>query len=227
MEAVDGIKEFEGLISEAIAKRSEAFIWDISGDEVIRIPVKLEALNGFASRVVFTLDHRAKYYINDLIKGVGMLKFYIPAQQLLFISKIDIYQGTNLEIYYPEAFKKHDRRKDDRLEPLIPVHFLGNGFKKECYDISTGGFSFIMNNSEFKSVKYGKGQVIECEIQFPFKTVKVKAKIVNLIEIKPYQLERFPYGAKKVALMIEENDFYLESFNKFQKNMRKMLVDLL
>ena len=223
----EGIKEFEGLIGEAIAKKSEAFIWDIAGEEVVRIPVKLESLNGFAERVVFSLDHRAKYYINDLIKGVGMLKFYIPAQQLLFISKIDVYQGTNLEIYYPEAFKKHDRRKNDRLEPLIPVYFSAKGIKKECYDISDGGFSFILNNSEFKTLKYEKGQSVECEIEFPFISISVKAKLVNVIEIKPYQLERFPYGAKKIAFMIEENHKYKEAFEELRTNMKKMLVDLL
>ena len=223
----DETREFETLILEAVKAESSAFIWDICGDEVIRVPVELKNFNSYKKKINFTLDHRAKYYLKDLIKGPGLLKFYIPNQHLLFVSKIDLYRGTQLEVCYPDMFKKHDRRRDDRVEPLIPVFFKSDGLKKECYDLSHGGFSFVMNNMEYRKVKYKIDKELECQIEFPFKKVKVAVKVVNVANIKLFQLDRFPYGAKRVSFQIIEGDFFKESVTKLAKGMKKLLIDLL
>jgi len=223
----DDLKEFENLILEAVKAESSAFIWDITGDEVVRVPVELKNFNSYKKKINFSLDHRAKYYLKDLIKGPGLLKFYIPNQQLLFVSKIDLYRGTQLEVCYPDMFKKHDRRRDNRVEPLIPVFFKCDGLKKECFDLSHGGFSFVLNNMEYRKVKYKIENEKDCTIEFPFKKVKVKAKVVNIANVKPFQVDRFPYGAKRISFQITEGDFFKESVTKLAKGMKKLLIDLL
>ncbi len=220
-------KTFEQLIGRSVSTGAKAFIWDLEANEIIRVPVELKNYNAYKKVVNFEIDHRAKEYIKDLIRGPGLLKFYIPDSQLLFVSKVETYRGTHLEVHYPEAFQKHDRRREDRLEPLIPVYFKIDGMKKECYDVSFGGFSFILNGLEFRNLKLELGQVLECNIEFPTKKIKVKAEIVNVANLKPYQVDRFPYGAKRISFKVEANDFYKESVVKLGKGMKKLLTDLL
>ncbi|EQC43480.1 PilZ domain-containing protein [Bacteriovorax sp. Seq25_V] len=220
-------KTFEQLIAAAVSTNAKAFIWDLEANEIIRVPVELKNYNAFKKVVNFEIDHRAKEYIKDLISGPGVLKFYIPDSQLLFVSKVEMYRGSHLEVRYPEAFQKHDRRREDRLEPLIPVHFKMEGIKKECYDVSFGGFSFILNGLEFRNMRYEPGQIVECHIEFPTKKIKIKAEIVNIANLKPFQVERFPYGAKRISFKVESNDFYKESVVKLGKGMKKLLTDLL
>lgn len=141
------IQSFENIIAEAIKNKYMTMIWDIHENEVIKVPVTLKTCNAIKKVLNFEIDHRAKEYIKDLIDGIGYIKFYIPESQLLFVSKIEYFRGNTIEIAFPEAFKTHDRRKESRLEPLIPVNFKIEGLKKECFDISAGGFSFIDRKS--------------------------------------------------------------------------------
>lgn len=223
----DEVQTFENLILQAVKVNAKAFVWDLNGDEVIRVPVELRNINCVKKRVNFTLDPRTKYYLKDLIKGPGILKFYVPSLQLLFASKIDLYRGNTLEVEYPQAFKKHDRRKSDRIEPLIPVFFKNDGLKKECFDLSHGGLSFVINSMEFRSARYKEEQELDCVIEFPTRKVKIRAKIVNVANIKPFQIDRFPYGAKRVSLKVVESDLYKESVTQLAKGMKKLLIDLL
>lgn len=220
-------QSFESIIIEAIKNKYSTMMWDIHENEVIKVPVTIKNCNAYKKVLTLEIDHRAKEYIKDLISGIGYLKFYIPQSQMLFVSKIEFFRGSTLEISYPENFKTHDRRKENRLEPLIPVNFKVDGLKKECFDISAGGFSFILNGLEFNNSKLILDQVIECFIEFPFKKVKVRAKVVNIQNIKPFQVERFPYGAKRVSFKVELTDFYSESVEKLAKGMKKLLIDLL
>lgn len=223
----DDAKIFEKIVIDATKNKAQVFVWDIIVDEVIKVPVELKNVNTFKKKVYFNLDHRSKFYLKDLIKGPGFLKFFIPSQQLIFVSKVDLYRGTQLEIDYPQAFKKHDRRKSDRFEPLVPVYFKAEGMKKECFDLSRGGLSFILNNMEYSNAGYKKSKNVECSIQFPTRKLKIKAEIVKVTDIKPFEVDRFPYGAKRVSLRIVEGDLYKESVTQLAKGMKKIIIDLL
>lgn len=220
-------QQFEKIIQEAARNTSEAYIWDICKNEVVKVPVSLKSINGVKKMINFEVDHRAKDYIKDLVDGIGYLKFFIPNLQLMFASKIEYYRGSHLEVSFPESFKRNDRRKDSRIEPLFPVYFKLDGLKKECFDISNGGFSFILNGLEFKNLKQNQDTPFECFIEFPNKKLKISATLVNVADIKPFQLERFPYGVKKLSFRVELNSSYVDNVEKLGKGMKKLLTDLL
>ena len=215
-------KTFEQLIGRSVSTGAKAFIWDLEANEIIRVPVELKNYNAYKKVVNFEIDHRAKEYIKDLIRGPGLLKFYIPDSQLLFVSKVETYRGTHLEVHYPEAFQKHDRRREDRLEPLIPVYFKIDGMKKECYDVSFGGFSFILNGLEFRNLKLELGQVLECNIEFPTKKIKVKgsAPVSKSLE------ERYTGTDREGEIARKKKELEFEAARARQKQLRREQLTL-
>ncbi len=219
--------DIEEVALRVIKSEAQVFVWDVVGTEVIKVPVKLKNFNSISKVINFELDHRAKSYIKDLITSSGFLKFFIPASQTIFISGIKVYRGSSLEVKYPESMKKHERRKEHRIEPLLPVHCNLFGHEKECFDISLGGYSTIVNNMEFKKFKLEKGMTIDSKIVFSTEKIKLKSEIVNVIDIKPFEIERFPYGAKRVSFKVESNDNYRACVERVAKGMKKLMNELI
>ncbi len=218
--------DIEEISLRVLKSNCTVFVWDVVGSEVVKVPLKLKNFNSISRTIYFELDHRAKIYIKDLISSSGFLKFFIPELQVIFICGIKVYKGNSLEVRYPDSMKKHDRRRDGRIEPLLPVSCDLFGHQKECYDISLGGYSTIINNMEFKKFKLGKGVVIENKMLFTSTKVKLTSEVVNVTDIKPFELERFPYGAKRISFKVEDNPVFRTNVEKIAKGMKKLMGEL-
>ncbi len=226
-EVSTNIKEFEELLLQTVKSNSDTFIWDMIGPEIVKVPIKLKSFNAYKKQLNFELDYRSKNYMKNLISSNGMLKLFMPNVQFIFVSPVVKYQGNSLVVSYPSASKRHDRRKSKRFEPLVPVNCKLNGISKECFDISLGGFSLIVNNMEYRKANLVVGQVFDCRIFFPIEKVDVSGQVVNVKDIKPFELERFPYGAKKISFQVGGKDSsYHDNVENIGKGIQKLINDL-
>ena len=222
------IKEFEELLLQTVKANSDTFIWDMVGPEIVRVPVKLKSFNSYKKQMNFEVDSRAKNYMKKLISSNGLLKMFMPNIQFIFVAPVFKYSGNSLVIGYPSASKRHDRRKSKRFEPLVPIQCKLSGLSKECFGISMGGFSIIVNKMEFHKTGLDIGQVLECKMTFPTEKVHISGQVVNIKDIKPFELDRFPYGAKKVSFQIGgEDSSYHQNVENIGKGIQKLINDLI
>ncbi|RZF23154.1 PilZ domain-containing protein [Halobacteriovorax vibrionivorans] len=219
--------KFEQDIIESINEDNEVIIWDVIENNILRLPVKFKSLNSFASKLFLTIEDGLKDSLAHFLRGPGLLKFYIPELQLAFVSELNAVHGTSLEVSYPVKEKRLERREHKRFEPLTPHYAKFQNLKYEIYDISKGGLSIVLGSSQYEQLFQLKNDTLNFTIEFAKESVHVKGKVVDTKKIKPYQISRFPYGAYRLAVQVEDNSGYKKEVKKLQDGCDKLLKDLL
>ncbi len=226
-EVKTNMKEFEELLLQTVKSDSDTFIWDMVGPEIIKVPIRIKSFNSYKKQISFEVDSRAKNYMKNLISSNGLLKMFMPNVQFIFVAPVFKYSGNSLIVGYPSASKRHDRRKSKRFEPLVPISCKLGTLSKECFDISLGGFSLIVNKMEYNKASMEIGQVFDCKVGFPLEKVNITGQIVNVKDIKPFELDRFPYGAKKISFQVGGTDGeYHKNVENIGKGIQKLINDL-
>ncbi|MGI4991329.1 hypothetical protein ACRXCV_01795 [Halobacteriovorax sp. GFR7] len=220
-------KKFEQDIIESIKEGSEVIIWDVIDQNIVRLPVKIKSLNAFAKQIFLTIEDGLRDSLAHFVRGPGLLKLYIPDIQLIFISELNASHGNSLEISYPIKEKRLERREYERFEPLIPLYSCFQNIRYEIFDISEGGVSFVLGASQYEQLFNSKNEVLNFEVVFANEKIHVKGNVVNKKKIKPYQISRFPYGAYRIAVAIENNPEYRKHVKKLQSGCDKLMKDLL
>lgn len=220
-------KKFEEDIIESINEDNEVIIWDVIENNILRLPVKIKSLNSFASKIFLNIEEGLKDSLAHFLRGPSLIKLYIPEIQLAFVSELSAVHGTSLEISYPVREKRLERREHERLEPLTPHYAKFQNLKYEIFDISKGGLSIVLGSSQYEQLFQLKNDTLNFTIDFAKETVQVKGIVVDTKKIKPYQISRFPYGAFRLALRIEDNTSYQNEVEKLHEGCNKLLKDLL
>lgn len=220
-------KKFEKDIIESINEDNEVIIWDVIENNILRLPVKIKSLNSFASKIFLNIEEGLKDSLAHFLRGPGLIKLYIPEIQLAFVSELSAVHGTSLEISYPVREKRLERREHERFEPLTPHYAKFQNLKYEIFDISKGGLSIVLGSSQYEQLFQLKNDTLNFTIDFAKETVQVKGIVVDTKKIKPYQISRFPYGAFRLALRIEDNTSYKNEVEKLHEGCNKLLKDLL
>ena len=223
----DEIEKFENLLKKAQSSKVQGFAWTIENDIIIKIPLVIKSFNKEKRKISFSLDFRTKDHVSNLIGGSGLLKFYFPSDKVLFAAEVSSYKEINLEINYPKEFVQKDRRKDQRFEPLLPIYIEYLNIKKECFDISTGGVSFVVSTPDLAKLKIKENEEYSMKVHFPFGELKVAVSVVKIQKVEMFEVERFPYGSKRVSLQVMKNKKYKEYIVKLISEIRGSLIDLL
>lgn len=167
--------------------------------------------------------------LGELAASANNLNFYLPNDMVLFQTELkQIEQNGDLRVTIPTMIAQVDRRKSFRLfvENGIRVGTSfkkqGHGqrtveqfFKKDCFDISATGLSFIVSKPERKFFEK-KDKISDLEIDVDGEQVKVDAEVINMQEVEPNPNNNLHYKGWKIALrynnIAEEQKKIIEDF---------------
>lgn len=218
------------IISNAKEAEKKIIAWKLVAGKKITVDVHFRVIRRFRDElVVCPVSKKDEAKLSDLVLGAKSLNFYIPDEMVLFQSEIkSSFSNGDLTLRFPELIAQIDRRKHLRL--LLP-EFLGvkvkffreissfrtssRLFEKNCFDISAGGFSFILSKTEARFFK-GTKDISLLSLRIGDKEIKTGAEIISMLEISPNSDNKLNYRAIKVCVRfhhISEKDMsYINDF---------------
>jgi len=210
-----GINEEANILSllhSAKEANAEVFLWRLIGDTKILAKVRIESIR--KSRrdfcIVPIIDKDSE--VNDLIAAQPHIDLYIPESAL--IMRCNVKQCEAPIRYYlsiPTFVAQVERRNNFRLdchdEADIQVSFnkaatilrhTNQFFKKNCFDISSGGFSFLVSRAEWKFFKVND-QIINIDITLGKWGTKAMASVTMIREMDPDEFNGLSYKVWRIC----------------------------
>ena len=207
-----------GLINNSQEHDLPVIAWKIVTGEKITAEVNFHIVRKTKSEIVIRgKNPHAKKTLGDLSVGAHNLNFYLPKDSALFQSEVkQILSNGDVLVRIPKMIAQVERRKHMRLflEQGLELELafskenhgqrkIQQKFSKSCFDISAGGLSFILTRSETSFFK--KNDLITpLEIHLPNKTIKVVAKVSDVLEIIPNEQNRLNYKGYKICIQFEK-----------------------
>jgi hypothetical protein len=134
------------------------FIWFTVNYSLVQLPVTCSSVNKIKNKINFLIESQYQEYFKSMLGGSLNINFYIPSVSLNFTSEFLSLNEKTLSVSFPHFYKKYDQRKSSRAiidgeHVEISLADQGKIISKRCYDISSGGFSIILNKNELEATK--------------------------------------------------------------------------
>ncbi len=206
------------LISNAKDNEHTILAWKIVAGKKITVDVAFHVIRKFKNEIdVRAIGDQAKKILGDLAVNAQKLNFYLPDDQVLFQTEVKKIQvNGNVTIQFPEMIAQIDRRKSLRLfldEGLdLEIGFskknhsqnvLNQRFEKKCFDISSGGLSFLISRLEMNFFKRGDS-IKGIQLNLDGAKLVLEGKVVNILEVEPNKHNGLIYKANKVCIELEK-----------------------
>ncbi len=200
------------LLNGAKESQLEAFIWRLVGGSKYLAKVRVEAIRKQRGDFMIVPIEGQEELVQEMLVGQSTIDLYIPDSALLFRSTI---RQTDAPLRYylslPEFVAQVERRKNLRLQVyetdevkinfskmMVAVRPLTQQFNKSCYDISTGGFSFMASRMESKFFRIND-PIRTIEVSVGNKKFYVNAEISLIKEIEPDEFNGLSYKVWRVC----------------------------
>lgn len=217
------------LLSGAKEGNAEVFIWKLIGNEKHLGQVRIESIRKTRKDFCLIPAEGQDRLVQDLMGGHNYVDLYIPDSALLL--RCNIKQTDAPYRYYlqlPNFVAQVERRKSFRLnvhqssEVRLSFGKSANGprpmsqhFLKDCFDISTGGFSFFVSKMEMKFFQTNDA-IPMVEIKAGDWATKISAEITTVREVEPDEYNGLTYKVWRVSCRFSQIDQiskkYLEKF---------------
>jgi len=168
-------------------------------------------------------------HVQELMSSLGYIDLYVPDSALLL--RCNIRQTDAPHRYYlqiPDFVAQVDRRKSFRLNVYatedVKVSFgksvsisrqMSQHFHKSCFDISPGGFSFLVSRMESKFFQVND-TICSIEIKTKSWTSKINAEITLIKEVGPDEFNDLTYKVWRICCRFSQIDQitkkYLEKY---------------
>ncbi len=185
--------------------------WRIFGDVKVTVPINLKVVRSHRNELLFEVT---KENFDELVKittGYEKINFYMPEGNVLFQSRLkELSNDFFMVAHLPDRIVRQERRKSLRTridEKDVQVAFQKevNGaqrfnqfFEKNCYDLSVGGLSFIMTQTESKMFKMGD-RIYFADVIINGRRIDADLELVNLIPIDPDPHNKLAYRGFKAC----------------------------
>lgn len=217
------------LLASAKESASQGYVWKLIGASKHLGQVRIEAIRKTRRDFAIVPTDGQDCFVQDLITGQSYVDLYVPDSALLLrcsIKTTDAPYRYYLQI--PEFVVQADRRKSLRLNVYeaseVSVSFgktvtaprtMSQHFLKDCFDISTGGFSFFVSKMESKF--FQTDDIISLvDMKIGNWTGKAEAQIAMIREVEPDEYNGFSYKVWRVSCRFTRIDQvsrnYLEKF---------------
>jgi hypothetical protein len=217
------------LLAGAHERGADVFVWRFFGNTKHIGQVKIEFVRKSKKDFSLTPIEGQDKQVHEIIHLQEFVDLYIP--ESLVLLRCDIKTAEPNRRYYlklPDFMGQVERRKSFRLKVYdtseVKVSFaksvtlmktLTQHFFKDCYDVSTGGFSFLVSKMELKF--FQKEDKIEAvEIKLKNWVSKIPVFIRSIQEIEPDEFNGFPYKVWRINCSFVSLDLvskkYLERF---------------
>lgn len=217
------------LLSGAKESSSEVFIWKLIGNTKHLGQVRIESIRKSRKDFCIIPAEGQDRLVQDLMGSHSQVDLYIPDYALLL--RCSIKQTDAPYRYYlqlPNFVAQVDRRKSFRLNVHqsneVRVSFgksvtvprpMSQHFLKDCFDVSTGGFSFFVSKMETKFFQVND-PITQVEIKAGSWAAKVNAEIAQIREVDPDESNGLTYKVWRVSCRFSQIDQisrkYLEKF---------------
>ena len=217
------------LLSGAKESSSEVFIWKLIGNTKHLGQVKIEAIRKSRRDFCIVPAEGQDRVVQDLMGSHSYVDLYVPGYALLL--RCSIKQTDAPFRYYlqlPNFVAQVDRRKSFRLNVHqsneVRISFgktvtlprqMSQHFLKDCFDISTGGFSFFISKMEAKFFQ-PNDSIPLLELKAGDWATRVSAEVATIREIEPDENNGLSYKVWRVNCRFSQIDQiskkYLEKF---------------
>jgi hypothetical protein len=217
------------LLSGANARKSEVFIWKFFGNLKHIGQVKIEYIRKSRKDFCISPFEGQDQIIHNLIYLQDWVDLYIPESLALLRCKLKSVDSPNRYFLKFPIFAGHvERRKSLRLnvydssevklaftKSLQLANTINQRFSKDCFDLSSGGFSFLVSKMELKYFQINE-TIQNIELKASDFTITVSASIRSLLEVEPDEYNNLPYKVWRVNcafISIDKNSQkFLEKF---------------
>ncbi len=217
------------LLNGAKIHTSEAYVWRIIGQSKHLAQIKIEAIRKLRKDFCIAPAEGQELVVEELIGGQDFIDIYIPDSALLlrclmktadppkryylaipeFVAQVDRRQSFRLNVYESTEVKLNFSKS------ITLIKTMSQSFHKDCFDISTGGFSFFVSRMELKFFKEND-PISTVEIKAGNWMTRVQALISTIREVEPDEFNGLPYKVWRISCRIIEIDQisrkYLEKF---------------
>lgn len=204
----------------------EVWVWRMIGDEKHLVSVRFDAIRKTRSDFSLMASDKSLTSLRDLVGGSSALDIYIPDSSLLFRANIKQFDPLSGKFYLevPPFMAQVERRKNFRVNVYsksdVMVEFSKNIlyprahsqiFLKSCFDISAGGFSFLVSRLESKYFKE-KDKISSLKIKIGERNIDVDASVISVLEIEPDIHNRLHYKVWKICCKLDRLDVFQKKF---------------
>lgn len=217
------------LLSGAKDSRSEVFVWKLIGNQKHLGLARIESIRKIRKDFCLTPLEGQESLIQDLMGCQDLVDLYIPSSSTLLrciIKQADAPDRYHLQL--PEFIAQVERRDNLRMEidgnsevklsftkSIILPRKMSQRFTKNCFNISTGGFSFYISKMETNYFQM-KDLISSVEVSADKWSTKVESEIVAIKEIEPDENNGLSYKVWHVSCRFSKIDpisqKYLENY---------------
>lgn len=221
-------KSYDAWAITSIIKNTKKYdktviAWKIIAGEKITVEVIFHIIRIFRNEIVIKpIGSKAKATLGNLANGAQKLNFYLPDDMVLFQTEVkQIEVNGDIRVQIPEMMAQIDRRKHFRLfiqegiSTAVQFYKENHGpkivkqmFKKECFDISAGGLSFVVSKMESAYFRVGD-RVKDITLVIDQKQFNIKAEVINIFDIDPDSRNNLNYKAQKICFKYVALDKYI------------------
>lgn len=214
------------LLQSTKEQNHEVWFWRMVGETKNLVPIKIEVIRKARGDFAVVADKGHNSAVKDLLGGSSFMDIYIPESALLLRARLKQFEQETGRFYLevPEFVAQVERRKNFRLnvfgQEKVMVQFTKNVlvprpqsqlFLKSCFDISAGGFSFLVSKMEAKYFKEGD-KVNSIQLKVGERMLPVDASVVLLREIEPDTSNGLNYKVWRVCCKLEKIDEIQKKF---------------
>jgi hypothetical protein len=207
------------LISGAKEAELEVFVWRLLGASKHLANVRIESIRKQRKDFCIVPIFGHEQHVQELLNGQSYIDLYVPESALLLRCNI---RHSDAPIRYyleiPTFVAQVERRKSFRLNVYeaenIKISFgktvsiprpMSQIFQKSCFDISTGGFSFLVSRMESKFFQIND-PIRLLEIKTEGWSIKVNAEIALIKEVEPDEYNGLTYKVWRICCRFSQLD---------------------
>jgi c-di-GMP-binding flagellar brake protein YcgR len=168
--------------------------------------------------IVVPLDGQGEM-VQEMLVGQSFIDLYIPDSALLFRASIRQTDApSRYFLAFPDFVAQVERRKSLRLQVyesdgvkinfskmMVAIRPLTQQFNKSCFDISSGGFSFMASRMESKFFKIND-PIRTIEFEVDGKKFYANAEVALIKEIEPDEFNGLTYKVWRVCCRFSHID---------------------
>lgn len=217
------------LLSGSKENNAEVFIWKLIGGSKHLGQVRIESVRKLRGDFCIIPIEGQDRIVQDLMGNQSFVDLYIPDSALLLRCQVKTSDAPyRYYLQIPDFIAQVERRKSFRLNVHasgeVKVSFgktvtiprpMTQHFLKDCFDISSGGFSFFVSKMETKFFMVND-KIPLVELKNGKWSTKAEAEVAMVREIEPDEYNGLTYKVWRVSCRFTKIDQisrkYLEKY---------------
>ncbi len=216
---VDGSKKIINSLKKVSLKKLTVIMWRMYEDgSKVTMPTKLVTLKLVGGEMEMRVVDSSYEKFKEVTDQLTEVNFYVPNMFLIFQSElVREYNDSSFvkfEVRIPKSLVQIERRKeirimtDNRFSLTVEMNKTVR-INRNCYDISSGGFSIVVGKSDVRFFQEGD-HIKGIKLCLEKRLIHCNGKIISIIHMSPEVNTELLYGGYKISFKftdIKSEDF--------------------